>query len=108
MVNDQDTDAMQRIANFVDNMRFADDERRQREGAETTARVRSEVVVPSKMVDPSEDGRVVRPGTSEGRGKIAAKMILDAEKFQRKWQNHKVWIIFHSFLVVCEKYQYKK
>ena len=82
MVNDQDTNAMQRIANFVDNMRFADDERRQREGAETTVRVHSEVVVPSKMVDPSEDGRVVRPGTSEGRGEIAAKMILDAEKFR--------------------------
>ena len=81
MDNDQDTDAMQRIANFVDNMRFADDERRQREGVETTKRVRSEVVVPPKLVDhPLDDGRGAC--TSEGRGEIAAKMILDAEKFR--------------------------
>ena len=77
--NEQDTDAMQRIANFVDNMRFADDERRCREGTESSTRFHSEVVIP-KTANPDGNG-AVQPGTSDGRGGIAAKMILDAENF---------------------------
>ena len=55
--NEQDTDAMQRIANFVDNMRFADDERRCREGTGSSTRFRSEVVIP-KTANPDGNGAV--------------------------------------------------